>query len=239
MAEEQPKSPIVIHDVAEGSDSDSDPEEMKARASIFGLKLPFGKHDKGHAAPASPDAAGDAHDVPEEEEGDQLNVTLGKERANIEDLIREGGATRKLREITAMVAWANTFLKPRGYEAKLLQQDFRDGVLMINLLEATFNKTVTKNYNLRPKLPVQKLDNYEWVFKFLNQEEIHTLSIDPHDIVNGKETQTLNLLWNILRKLTVTGLAGLSGQKDKSSATVREMLKQWVNGKAYSCVFPS
>eukprot|EP00475_Leptophrys_vorax_P044367 TRINITY_DN8867_c0_g1_i1.p1 TRINITY_DN8867_c0_g1~~TRINITY_DN8867_c0_g1_i1.p1 ORF type:complete len:958 (+),score=294.37 TRINITY_DN8867_c0_g1_i1:104-2875(+) len=164
-----------------------------------------------------------------QEEDDELNITLGKDRANIEDLIRQGGATRKLREITAMVAWANTFLKPKGYEAKVLQQDFRDGVLMINLLESTFNKPVAKNYNLRPKLPVQKLDNYEWVFKFLNQEEIHTLSIDPHDIVNGKETQTLNLLWNILRKLTVTGLAGLSGHKEKSSATVREMLKQWVN----------
>lgn len=155
---------------------------------------------------------------------------------------------RMKREITSLIAWANAFLKGRGYEAKNIATDFRDGVLLINLLEATFNQKVAVSYNLRPKMLVHRLDNYSLIFDFLRKNRVHLLSIDIHEVSGGNENQTLVLLWNILRKLTMRDLAALSNldesllnseedgsnmrrQESKTSSGIRNMLKTWISGK--------
>lgn len=163
----------------------------------------------------------------------------GPAKITIEDQIREYRAAKLKREITALLAWANTFLKARGFEAKDVSTDFKDGVLLINLLEATFREKVVAMYNLRPKLQAHRLDNYTHIFEFLKKNKVNTLSVDMHDMVNGKESQTVSLLWNILRRLTLKGLAALNNLDEgsimnenasgKSAMGVKSMLKQWVN----------
>lgn len=65
--------------------------------------------------------------------------------------VSDTNADQFARDVRATIAWCNTFLKQRGFEAKNLSTDFRDGVRLINLLEVAFNDQVG-SYNTRPKL---------------------------------------------------------------------------------------
>ena len=54
---------------------------------------------------------------------------------------------RLAREQKSLLAWTNTYLKSRGYEATTLSADFRDGVLLINLLEGCFGEKIVSSHN--------------------------------------------------------------------------------------------
>lgn len=115
------------------------------------------------------------------------------------------------REVRATLAWSNTFLSQRQLHAKELE-DFGDGVLLINLLEQAFGKKVGA-YRKEPRLPFHKLDNVQLAFDFLQSQKIQLLSVDANDIIQGRQKPILNVLWNILRCLTIRQLRALTGRR--------------------------
>ena len=131
----------------------------------------------------------------------------------------------------ALIAWANTFLVARQLHAENIKEDFADGVLLINLVEQAFNQRVAKSFNLRPKQHFQKLDNVALVLTFLEKENVVLLSIDGHSIVNGQSKQTVNLLWNILRELTLRSVSKMRPADGDKNVSIKSVLMQWIKGE--------
>ena len=94
--------------------------------------------------------------------------------------------------------WVNTHLKARNMKCQDLIHDLQDGLLMINLLEIISAKTVATNYNKRPKIRAQKLENCGWVLKFLKDEGLKLVAIGPEDLVDPKRKLILGLIWTII-----------------------------------------
>lgn len=87
------------------------------------------------------------------------------------------------RESRALLAWSNTFLTKRKLKAEVVERDFADGVLLINLVETVFNASLGK-FNMTPKLSIHKMENIGKAFEWLEKEmKIIMQGIDPNDLV--------------------------------------------------------
>jgi filamin len=94
-----------------------------------------------------------------------------------------------------------------------VDDDFADGVLLLNLLEVCFQHRFDA-YNRAPKLPFHKLENVTLALEFMEKElGCQLIGIDSLDITKKKEKQTTNVLWSALRASTLRNLAemGLAG----------------------------
>jgi hypothetical protein len=74
--------------------------------------------------------------------------------------------------------WANQFLLERMMKIDDLQYDLSDGLLLINLLEIISSKSIP-NYNKKPKIRAQKLENTGACLQFLKNEGIKLVAIGP------------------------------------------------------------
>jgi len=132
------------------------------------------------------------------------------------------------RESRALLAWSNTFLTKRKLKAEVLERDFADGVLLINLVETVFNVSLGK-FNMTPKLSIHKMENIAKAFEWLEKEmKIVMQGIDPNDLVKKQEKPTVTVLWNIMFGSAWRGLGQTSGSQD-SAAGMKETLLKWVN----------
>lgn len=132
------------------------------------------------------------------------------------------------RESRALLAWSNTFLSKRKLKAEVVERDFADGVLLINLVEVVFNTSLGK-FNMTPKLPIHKMENIGKAFEWLEKEmKIVMQGIDPNDLVKKQEKPTITVLWNIMFGSAWRGLGQTSGSQD-SAASMKDTLLKWVN----------
>lgn len=66
--------------------------------------------------------------------------------------------------------WVNEQLKVQKVAVKNLAEDFKDGVLLIVLLEVLSHKSIGK-YNKKPRMLAQKIENLEKVLSFITKQE--------------------------------------------------------------------
>lgn len=133
------------------------------------------------------------------------------------------------RESRALLAWSNTFLTKRKLKAEVVERDFADGVLLINLVETVFNASIGK-FNMTPKLSIHKMENIGKAFEWLEKEvKIVMQGIDPNDLVKKQEKPTITVLWNMMFGSAWRGLGQTSGSQD-SAASMKDTLLKWVNG---------
>ena len=76
---------------------------------------------------------------------------------------------KKIQEKT-FTRWVNQQLKKRDVAVTDLSSDFKDGVLLIALMETLSSKTVGK-YKAKPRLSVQEMENLQKVLSFIEKEE--------------------------------------------------------------------
>jgi len=132
------------------------------------------------------------------------------------------------RESRALLAWSNTFLSKRKLKAEVLEKDFADGVLLINLVEAVFGANLGK-FNMTPKMAIHKMENIGKAFEWLEKElKIIMQGIDPNDLVKKQEKPTVTVLWNIMFGSAMRGLGAQTGG-DQSAASMKDTLLKWVN----------
>jgi filamin len=116
--------------------------------------------------------------------------------------------------------WMNTHLKKRGLHVHDLIEDLQDGLLLINLLEIISAKTVAANFNKRPRVKAQKLENCGYCLKFLKEEGLKLVAIGPEDLVEPKKKLILGLIWTIILRYHI--------QKGGVNTSVRNELLAWV-----------
>jgi len=120
-----------------------------------------------------------------------------------------------IQELT-FTRWCNDYLTERGYHVNSLQEDLKDGLKLINLLEVISGKSLGR-YNRHPKIPQQKLENNLLALKFIEAEGLKLVNIGPEDIVDGKLRLILGLIWTLILRYEV---------KDSTN----ELLK-WIQSK--------
>jgi len=109
----------------------------------------------------------------------------------------------------AYIAWCNTFLQQRNMRVEDLTRDLADGVLLVNLLEISYDTSLGR-YNAAPRRLAHKLSNVTQVMDFMRSHRIELISMSPQDIVDQKTKQIVILIWNLIRGLTLRGLQSSS-----------------------------
>jgi len=98
--------------------------------------------------------------------------------------------------------WVNTHLIDRNLEVKELTTDFKNGVLLINLLEIISSKKI-KKWKKKPKIKAQQMENLNKAMKFIKDEGIKTVNIDADDLYNGNLKIILGLIWTLILRYQI------------------------------------
>jgi filamin len=137
--------------------------------------------------------------------------------------------------------WANQFLLERMMKIEDLQYDLSDGLLLINLLEIISSKSIP-NYNKKPKIRAQKLENTGASLQFLKNEGIKLVAIGPEDITDSNLKLILGLIWTIILRYQIQKISGGAGsakndllewvRKKIPECDVRDFSNSWSDGRA-------
>lgn len=119
--------------------------------------------------------------------------------------------------------WVNLYLKERGMHVNDLEQDLKNGVLLVNLLEIISSKSLGR-INQHPRVPAQKLENVSIALKFIADEGLKLVNIGPEDIVDGRLKLILGMIWTLILRYQIN-----MGEA-KGDAGSDELLK-WVQSK--------
>ena len=76
---------------------------------------------------------------------------------------------KKIQEKT-FTRWVNEQLKVQKVAITTLTDDFKDGVMLIVLLEVLSQKSIGR-YNKKPKIHAQKMENLQQVLTFITSKE--------------------------------------------------------------------
>jgi filamin len=107
-----------------------------------------------------------------------------------------------------------------------LGTDLSDGLLLVNLLEIISAKTIPQ-YNKKPKIRAQKLENTGASLQFLKNEGIKLVAIGPEDITDCNLKLILGLIWTIILRYQI--------QKGNAGSSAKNDLLEWVRRKIPEC----
>jgi filamin len=137
--------------------------------------------------------------------------------------------------------WANNFLLERMMKIEDLTSDLSDGLLLINLLEVISSKSI-HNYNKKPRIRAQMLENTGSALQFLKNEGIKLVAIGPEDITDKNLKLILGLIWTIILRYQIQKISGAGGSAKNDllewvrrkipECEVRDFTNSWADGRA-------
>lgn len=96
---------------------------------------------------------------------------------------------------TTFTNWVNETLKDTKYRAKDLKVDFKDGLMLIALLEALTSAGKVGSHSKRPKIKAQMIENLVTCFKFMESENIKLVNIgESHISIARAKLLQINIL---------------------------------------------
>ncbi|CAF0706136.1 unnamed protein product [Brachionus calyciflorus] len=120
------------------------------------------------------------------------------ERTRIQVLADE----REMVQKKTFAKWINSHLvRHCSYRVHDLYIDLRDGRLLLRLLEILSGERLPKP--TRGKMRIHCLENVDKALLFLQEQHVHLENIGAHDIVDGKPTLTLGLIWTIILRFQI------------------------------------
>lgn len=135
--------------------------------------------------------------------------------------------------------WCTDYLSERGMACENLQTDFKDGLLLINLLEILSAKKLGR-YNKNPLVINQKLENINLCIDFIKKEGIKLVNIGSDDINGGNLRIILGLIWTLILRFEIQ-CGGDGGDTNDLLEWVRSKIpeydiknftKDWNDGRA-------
>ncbi|KAL5267299.1 hypothetical protein ACHWQZ_G004368 [Mnemiopsis leidyi] len=109
--------------------------------------------------------------------------------------------------------WVNMYLKPRGLHVTDLFTDLQDGVLLLQLLEQLSGQKLGRSRCVDEKL--RGLENVDMALSFLHDRGLQLVNIDATNITSGDATLTLGMLWIIILKFQIHGMA--NGEEENNN----------------------
>uniref|UniRef100_A0A3P9MM56 Actinin alpha 4 n=1 Tax=Oryzias latipes TaxID=8090 RepID=A0A3P9MM56_ORYLA len=102
-------------------------------------------------------------------------------------------------------AWCNSHLRKAGTQIENIEEDFRDGLKLMLLLEVISGERLPKPE--RGKMRVHKINNVNKALDFIASKGVKLVSIGAEEIVDGNIKMTLGMIWTIILRFAIQDIS--------------------------------
>ncbi|MEJ1274841.1 hypothetical protein NN561_005732 [Cricetulus griseus] len=106
---------------------------------------------------------------------------------------------------TTFTAWCNSHLRKAGTQIENIDEDFRDGLKLMLLLEVISGERLPKPE--RGKMRVHKINNVNKALDFIASKGVKLVSIGAEEIVDGNAKMTLGMIWTIILRFAIQDIS--------------------------------
>eukprot|EP01098_Paradermamoeba_levis_P009055 TRINITY_DN374_c0_g1_i2.p1 TRINITY_DN374_c0_g1~~TRINITY_DN374_c0_g1_i2.p1 ORF type:complete len:575 (-),score=231.32 TRINITY_DN374_c0_g1_i2:57-1781(-) len=121
------------------------------------------------------------------------------------------------------VNWANFWLKQRDLKINNVEEDLKDGLLLINLFEILTGQAID-TYNKNPKTKLHRVENIHIALHNLKCIGVRH-DVSPNEIEKGNTKSILGMFWAMITRLQIHRGAG--GAQENSKASGKELILEW------------
>ncbi|VDN25078.1 unnamed protein product [Dibothriocephalus latus] len=122
-------------------------------------------------------------------------------------------------------AWCNLHLKKVNAEIESIENDFRNGLKLLLLLEVISDEKLPKPE--RGKMRVHQISNVNKALDFIKSKGVKLVSIGAEEIVDGNVKMTLGMIWTIILRIFKKAVREISLNKLSSAFSANEGLLLW------------
>ncbi|XP_061733519.1 alpha-actinin-4 isoform X3 [Nerophis ophidion] len=119
------------------------------------------------------------------------------------DLLLDPAWERQQRK--TFTAWCNSHLRKAGTQIENIEEDFRDGLKLMLLLEVISGERLPKPE--RGKMRVHKINNVNKALDFIASKGVKLVSIGAEEIVDGNAKMTLGMIWTIILRFAIQDIS--------------------------------
>ncbi|XP_041090498.1 alpha-actinin-4 [Polyodon spathula] len=119
------------------------------------------------------------------------------------DLLLDPAWERQQRK--TFTAWCNSHLRKSGTQISNIEEDFRDGLKLMLLLEVISGERLPKPE--RGKMRVHKINNVNKALDFIASKGVKLVSIGAEEIVDGNAKMTLGMIWTIILRFAIQDIS--------------------------------
>ncbi|XP_032238380.2 alpha-actinin-1 [Nematostella vectensis] len=102
-------------------------------------------------------------------------------------------------------AWCNSHLRKTGKQIGEIEEDLRDGVLLLQLLEIISGERLP--HPERGKLRFHRIANVNKALDFVAGKGVKLVSVGAEEIVDGNLKMTLGMIWTIILRFAIQDIA--------------------------------
>lgn len=119
-------------------------------------------------------------------------------------------------------AWCNSHLRKAGTQIENIEEDFRNGLKLMLLLEVISGEQLPKPD--RGKMRFHKIANVNKALEFIESKGVKLVSIGAEEIVDGNLKMTLGMIWTIILRFAIQDIS-------VEEMTAKEGLLLWCQRK--------
>lgn len=119
-------------------------------------------------------------------------------------------------------AWCNSHLRKAGTAIENIEEDFRNGLKLMLLLEVISGEPLAKPD--RGKMRFHKIANVNKALEFIESKGVRLVSIGAEEIVDGNLKMTLGMIWTIILRFAIQDIS-------VEEMTAKEGLLLWCQRK--------
>lgn len=119
-------------------------------------------------------------------------------------------------------AWCNSHLRKAETQIEIIEEDFRNGLKLMLLLEVISGETLPKPE--RGKMRFHKIANVNKALDYIASKDVKLVSIGAEEIVDGNVKMTLGLIWTIILRFAIQDI-------EVEASTAKEGLLLWCQRK--------
>ncbi|XP_066527941.1 alpha-actinin-2b isoform X5 [Hoplias malabaricus] len=102
-------------------------------------------------------------------------------------------------------AWCNSHLRKAGTQIENIEDDFRNGLKLMLLLEVISGERLPKPD--RGKMRFHKIANVNKALDFITSKGVKLVSIGAEEIVDGNVKMTLGMIWTIILRFAIQDIS--------------------------------
>lgn len=150
---------------------------------------------------------------------DEINYMEQEEEWEREGLLDPAWEKQQKKTFTA---WCNSHLRKAGTSIENIEDDFRNGLKLMLLLEVISGETLPKPD--RGKMRFHKIANVNKALDFIASKGVKLVSIGAEEIVDGNLKMTLGMIWTIILRFAIQDIS-------VEEMTAKEGLLLWCQRK--------
>uniref|UniRef100_A0A8C4PCH4 Actinin alpha 2 n=1 Tax=Dromaius novaehollandiae TaxID=8790 RepID=A0A8C4PCH4_DRONO len=108
-------------------------------------------------------------------------------------------------QLETFTAWCNSHLRKAGTQIENIEEDFRNGLKLMLLLEVISGERLPKPD--RGKMRFHKIANVNKALDYIASKGVKLVSIGAEEIVDGNVKMTLGMIWTIILRFAIQDIS--------------------------------